>query len=516
MNTRYRMHQKPHDYRPEAVAFLGVFVVFTLISIAMPLTGDDLTWGAVTLGKYWRWGSFNVYDGRYLGNTLIIVLTKIPWLLHIFYGLTAATLGWVCSKLLHSVAGGIAALTAVLLMPRIVFAQTIGWNSGYINYVLSTLLTIGILALAEREILRGEPLQLHRERSFALVLGICALLSSWLSEPVTLLNLLSLFVFIAVAKLRGERAAGHWWAALSGAIVGAIAMFANQGYRNTIAGTDSYRSIDFSPHALVQSAKMITRAALNSFEGLIVALFLLAIILTIRNWRNWRNYQRVLASLGTLELAALSIINHVVVSPVLLSSLHADIYLLLTVGIFGALALLLIALAPTDLVSWYLIAAAVFTLLPYLAMHPFGPRCVFIAQLFLILLALRWLIDYVQPSPRWFQIAVGLIAAITLTFSATRLIPIHQGKVVREEVLRYEAKHPRKYHNYYPEIPHEDWFWTGRLPANQDWKIDRYYNLRYGVGILVPYQQWRLHRHEDTAELLKTFAKMYPQVAKRK
>ena len=75
-----------HDRRPEVAMVLGVFIIFTLISIAMPLTGDDLTWGVSSLARYWHWGSFNVYDGRYLGNTMIIVLSKIPWLLHIVDG----------------------------------------------------------------------------------------------------------------------------------------------------------------------------------------------------------------------------------------------------------------------------------------------------------------------------------------------------------------------------------------------------------------------------------------------
>ncbi|WP_155286994.1 DUF6056 family protein [Lacticaseibacillus zhaodongensis] len=502
-----------HDRRPEVAMVLGVFIIFTLISIAMPLTGDDLTWGVSSLARYWHWGSFNVYDGRYLGNTMIIVLSKIQWLLHIVYGLIAAGLAWVCSKLLRSVSGGVAAMTAVLLMPRIVFAQTIGWNSGYINYVFSTLFTIGILALADREILNARPIALNYPRTFALFLAGAGMLSSWLSEPVTMLNLLSIIAFIAVAKLRGGHLARHWWAALAGTLIGFVLMFMNGGYRNSIAGTDSYRSINFSLHSIVQNAKVITETALNSFAGLLIAFLLLAIILSIKNWQGWRNYQRVLGTLATLELAALCVGNHLVQDPAHLSSHYADLYLLLTAGCFGALALLLLALAPADLVSWYLLAAAVFTLLPYLALHPFGPRCVFSAQLFLVLLALRWLHNYVQPSARVWTIGVTLAAAVTLAYSTPYLVQIHQGKVVREEVLRYEAKHPRKYQNYYPEIPHGDWFWSGHLAPNQDWKIDRYYNLRYGAGIFVPYSQWRAHRHEDPATLLKSFARMYPQVA---
>jgi hypothetical protein len=477
----------------------------------MPFTGDDLSWGVVKIGNYWTHGNFDNYDGRYLGNTLIITLTKMPWLLHTFYALTMAGLAVICAKLLKSIRYAVAALTLVLLLPRVVFAQTLGWNAGFINYVFSTLFMLGILALAVRELLARDDWHPPYEAGLAILLFLLAMLFSWLSEPVTLLNFISLAAFIAYGLFNHRQVRAHWWTALLGSTIGAVLMFINGGYHNTAAGTDPYRKMDLSLHALAGNARSVLSVGINSFELLFVLFAILAILLTITHWHNWTIGQRLAGMLAAADFTIFSVINLLIQHPESFSTPLKALYLLMSASVFVGLFLLIVAVSPIDLAAYYYLLAAIFLLLPYLVVTPFGPRCVFASQLLLILLLLHLTANYLElPMNMPSALVIGVIACGTLAISAPTLWSIHQGTSVRTAALTYQAQHPSAI-TYYPEIPHSNWWWLGNDAQNNDAKLQNFYKLPRRGGVLVPYNKWHALKTHDGKQLIQAFSKMHLQ-----
>lgn len=497
-----------------ALLFGGVFVVFLLVSIAMPLTGDDLSWGVVKLSNYWHHGNFDNYDGRYVGNSLIIILSKMPWLLHLFYAATMGVLALISAHLLKSIKYSVLAITLIMLMPRIVFAQTIGWNAGFINYVFSALFPLGVLALAVREVLGHDDWHPQREGLLAVLLGLLAMLFSWLSEPVTLLNVISIAGFIVAAFMRGKQVKPHWWTALAGSLVGAALMFVNGGYHSTVTGSDPYRSLDLSFHALLANGRTVLSTAINSFELLAILFTLVAALLTATNWWHWNGWRKIAGILATLDLLIFSVVNAMVQHPESFSNVLLALYLLLTASVFAGILLLILATCPTDLVAIYELLAAIFLLIPYLAVHPFGPRCVFMTQLLLILLLLRLTHDYLKLPAKIDSLVILIAALGTLVWSAPTLNAIHRGNAIRNEALTYQAKHPNAKTTYFPEIPHSNWWWLGNTAQNNDAKLIRFYNLPQRAGILVPYAKWSGLRASTPAALIKAFEQLNLQNTK--
>jgi hypothetical protein len=395
-----------------------------------------------------------------------------------------------------------------MLLPRTVFAQTLGWNAGFINYVFSALFTLAILALAVRELLSHDKWHPRFEAGLAALLFLTAALFSWLSEPMTLLNLLSIIAFITYGLLSHHHVRAHWWAALLGALTGAALMFINGGYHKTAAGADTYRQMNLSLHAMLTNARSVFSVAIGQFELLFVLFAVLAILLTVGHWSHWQPWQKVAGVLAALDFTVFSGLNPLIQHPESFTGALKYLYLLMNVSVIVALLLLILAVAPLDLSAYYYLLAAIFLLLPYLVVQPFGPRCVFVSQLLLILLLLHLTTNYLALSLRVSSVLpISLISFAVLAVSAPRLWSIHQGTAVRTAALNYQAAHPSAV-TYYPEIPHSNWWWLGNVQQNNDAKLQNFYKLPRRVGILVPYAKWRVLKTHDGKQLIHEFAKM--------
>jgi len=74
--------------RTAKVSFYFIlFIIFGLIGLWMPLLGDDLHWGTYFGSNYFPNGIFTYYDGRYLGDLLVIMITKIKVVAFLAYGI---------------------------------------------------------------------------------------------------------------------------------------------------------------------------------------------------------------------------------------------------------------------------------------------------------------------------------------------------------------------------------------------------------------------------------------------
>ena len=124
-------------FKIKPIILIGVF--FFIMSILIPLTGDDWTWKSERGIERLKSG-FSGYNGRYISNLLEIISVRFE-LFKIFLMTCFSTLLiFFMSKLVFredSNNRSIYVLVLVILMPITIFQQTFGWVAGYVNYVIS-------------------------------------------------------------------------------------------------------------------------------------------------------------------------------------------------------------------------------------------------------------------------------------------------------------------------------------------------------------------------------------------
>jgi|GEM_PF-4711084 len=478
--------------------YLGlVFVGSFLMSVAFPLTVDDLGWGSVSIQRYLSWQNITgpLGDGRFFGNTLIILLPHATWLLHLFYAGTMTALAYLVVRLTHQLwlAGGVMLL--LLWLPRTVIAQTFGWNAGFINYVFALLFPLALLVMAQREVVENKPR--HHHWTLVVLLGLWAVIAAWLNEPITLLSFLSLTAFIGVAKWRHQTLYAHWYAMWLGNGVG-TAILLWKTARTTAASSAHY----FSLGQLPSNIRLIFAVTFSQYLWLpiVIALTVCGLL--------WHQHRQLSARQLSVTVVAVLFIGIYVVSmlvwpqPRTLNFGLGTIALILEAGYWLVLVALTYLFLKDDLIAWYLVLASLFLILPFLLVQPFGERAVFGPQLMLILWWTRlWTTGL--AIPRWLQVVVTGIAVGTVVFFATALVPIYQGKTAATRLIRYEAKTTMQ-PKYYLEIPNHDWWWNLHVSQRFDYLQQRFYGIRpYGPGILVPYATWKNMDTSDPAALIK-------------
>lgn len=217
------------------------FFIFALVLFAfLPYTDDDWDWG--TQGGLGRLANgFEDYNGRYLGNTIAIILTRVPLLKALFMAFTLTAMIGLPALL----AGG-KSLTftlcagVFLLISRDIGRETIGWVSGFINYITSTALLFAII-YALKYIFLDTPTQ--KSARYGIAVGLLCVVTCLFMEHVTVCLVFLCTALLLWDTLRHKRLERVLVLALIGSIIGALIMFSNGAYHHIANSTDFYRRV---------------------------------------------------------------------------------------------------------------------------------------------------------------------------------------------------------------------------------------------------------------------------------
>lgn len=225
------------------VAFWGVFYYF------LPFAGDDWAWGSsVGLDRLSNW--FDGYNGRYVGNLLIMLVTRSVVAKLIVCTAVMFLLVFVLSKIFDNVSkvknsatNYIIAFSSVLLLvlpnqiafgelqPFQIFGSTVGWLSGFTNYVVpSALILVYYYYVTNSEI--------DNKLIYGLLFfdGAVACLCV---EHYTLFCLLFSFFTIAYRFFFFKKICKKSISFFAGSFVGALIMFTNSSYLSMQKGDAS-------------------------------------------------------------------------------------------------------------------------------------------------------------------------------------------------------------------------------------------------------------------------------------
>lgn len=297
-----------------------LFIIFGLIGLWMPLLGDDLHWGTYFGSNYFPHGIFLYYDGRYLGDLLVISMTKIKPIAFLAYGIFPTTIVYLVQKIREQISPtkslGLvsASITAalILLAPKMIFKQILGWHAGFANYLPSVIFPLFMLYLVLKNY---DNKDVHYYRTSTFLIFFAAIAAQFFAEHITLLNCFnSVLVWLLFRKHFGEHFKKVLNFILAGNIIGAILMFINGAYLKILAGKDAYRSLSntTSQDTMFHYLKITYTPQHLLVSGIIIALF--TIIVLIYTSKIKVTKQRI-ANFGLLMSVFVAVAPFLVVSP---------------------------------------------------------------------------------------------------------------------------------------------------------------------------------------------------------
>lgn len=208
--------------------YLIVFCLILFMSFFFPFSGDDFYWGckSISLNEY-----VNIYNdlflnGRWLGNTLAILISRSHIVKALFISFVLSLLFYVIDK--HERINVYLFFILIILMPIVRFSQSIVWGSGFVNYGTSCLLYLSIYYLIKKYYYSDSKLYIK----VLLMLG--CLFSSLILENITIAIDIMLFVSNIVYYRKNKKVNKTLFWMFVGSLIGSICMFIHPSYLNIV------------------------------------------------------------------------------------------------------------------------------------------------------------------------------------------------------------------------------------------------------------------------------------------
>jgi len=297
-----------------------IFIIFGLVGMWMPLLGDDLHWGTYFGSNYFPQGIFLKYDGRYLGDLLVISMTKLKPIAFLGYGTFMTTIVYLIQRIREQIKapksiGLVSASLAtifILLTPNAIFKQILGWHAGFANYVPSLVFPLFMLYLVLKNY---DNKNVHYYRTSTYLIFFAAIFAQFFAEHVTILNVFnSILVWLFLRKHFGNEFKKVLNFILAGNFIGAFLMFINGAYLKILFGTDSYRSLKGSSNSDTMVHYMLTQFSTKHLIMLIVAILIFTVAVIFYTLRV-RNTKQKIANFALLLSGFVVVAPFIVVSP---------------------------------------------------------------------------------------------------------------------------------------------------------------------------------------------------------
>ena len=132
------------------MAILCILALATLVLLGAlaPYVDDDWDWGGPGGLERLAQG-FADYNGRYLGNVLVLLLTRSRALKAVAVGAGFFLMAYLPARAVAKGSGAalLLSLSLLLAMPSAMLGQTLAWASGFANYGVAAAALLGVLSL---------------------------------------------------------------------------------------------------------------------------------------------------------------------------------------------------------------------------------------------------------------------------------------------------------------------------------------------------------------------------------
>ena len=478
-----------------------LFIIATCIFYFVPYSQDDWGWGT-QIGLDRLYSMFDGYNGRWVGNISIIILSRLRLVKAIFCSLVMLGIIVLSKKIVNDKNKQLSFLMLLLIfvIPINIIAQSITWVSGFVNYVTPVLLILLFIYL-NKDIFKNKNSSLGNK--YIVPLLILGFLTSLFIENLTIYNLLLAISIVVYEIIKTKKINLPNFSYLIGSIIGTVFMFSNSAYNNITNGVDEYRTIDqynIILNAIHSYYKYVYKYLFNGntiINILIGILLIIIVYIYIKNNKISKRKKYILYTLSLLVIGYscyLFFDNFLYFGNMLITNRYnhmvkAFVPIIYYIAIF---ILLLMTLKDKILKNKiiFLFASLVFINAPLLIVSPIGPRCFFANYIFFCLIALE-LYNYIS---NYYKINIlNIFITICLIFSIFYLLIF--GYIFKIESIRNDEikKHSEDSELVLPKIPHSRYLWLAEPKKSSfEFKFKLFYNINKDAKIIfVSYKDFK-------------------------
>lgn len=477
----------------EKYRYLFCFIILLVICWLFPYTGDDWAWGSsIGIERLQTW--FENYSGRYLGNLIVLALTRSNLLKTVVMAFCLTGILWCLEQLTGNIWAFYIGTALLALTPKLVFRQAVVWTAGFSNYATSIFLTllylICIYPLFEEK--KGR-IECSQRPGMALLLFILGTANTLIVEHLTLYNLMLAVFVIVYVFVRYRKIFIQYVAYFIGTILGTYMMFSNSVYHSIAENADGYRSM--------ASGTGIIRQAIESyFEVIYQELYMnniwlngVVVIISILLYKKIRTnlkaiHDRIMKAciviMGIYEIYALQSVVQIGTAarqPALIVLEGIGTVLgALAVIVFGVLAGMYCGRLHKIL---FVMGSILCLTAPLFVVQPIGSRCFFATYVMFILLTCELFAILLEGNQEKLQIILikrscFLIGMVCAVFYFSIFASVYKVDRERLNYIR-ECAEQGKNEIEILHLPYESFIWTATPTSGSIW--EERYKLFYGL-----------------------------------
>lgn len=482
-----------------SVSFLIISVITFLLLVALsgcfPYTGDDWAWGSES-GIMRLESFFDNYNGRYLGNLLILAISRSKILAVSTMAVSYYAVCWLCYKYcgINKNIVFVFSVMSFFIMSRALFMQSVVWASGFSNYVPSAILSLCYILLIKNVTEKNSPCYPKLLFIVTFLLGICGAL---FIENVTIFNVILGFAVIIYVAVKFKKVYAVHISFLMGAVIGFLIMFSNSAYTSITGGVDSYRDVPLNLSELflrcAGNGYKIFDYVVNSNYPICIVVSFLLLLLSVTTIKKFQT-KRKKALISTVVINAFSLLLIIYckkmfnisseeafdnIHKLMLEIIVAALYVLTVMGIIQ------MCIPSKDMLKILLPLFCIpVSVAPLLIVSPLGPRCFFVSYLFIMVFTVNLFgyiinsINITLPIRRLLASVVWGVTVVEIVVYAAAFVPIHKYDVKRTEFAQQQSADNKK-QIIISSLPNSDYIWM-ETPIEEPW-ITRYKSF-YGLN----------------------------------
>ncbi len=412
------------DYR-----YYFLAVAWAVLGWIFIYTHDDFAWGSM---QYIFPSDVN---GRYIGHLFSLTLTRSRILKMVVVSATMTGIVYCIERIFRKNYVYLVSVLSILLLPRVIFRQTIAWVSGFANYTTAVLFLL-LFAVYVVEHTSGE----CNSKRYILLLAVLGMVNSLFVEHCTIFNVI-LGVLLAGYYIVHRQIRWDYLGYCIGSLLGALAMFSHPVYHVVLNQEDEYRA--------VASGGLLTRMKENYlavifqegyFNNLFLNVLILAVCILLFHKKSKEGFKylslKVLVGLGLLVMCvfwcctAFFLIKYGYAYANYFTGYQRSI-----VGAFTFFNLIItitcsLILSSSEGVDYFLMnlwASFIIIITPLFVVTPIGSRCFLGSYIILVMILCRLL-----SGISWYSVSITckyaeMLAVVALGFLFIRYFYIYGG-----------------------------------------------------------------------------------------
>lgn len=482
--------------------FIVILFLLLILASLFPYTSDDWAWGS-SYGIEQLESLFQDMNGRYMGNMLVIILTRYKILKTIIVATTILFTSVLISKIVNNKKYIYLSLLLFFMMPINIFSTTIVWTSGFVNYGFTSLFFLYFIYINRDINIEEEKVTKKR----LIILFILSVMSGLFMENLTLYFLMTSLLLTIYYYIKYKKISIYNTFYFVGALISTIIMFSNQAYKGIVIGTDFYRDVhnNLFIGMIVNYFKIIARNAIQYNMFLNIILLLLFSVLVYNNIN--KNSDKKNNYNNNLKLLLTIIFSYVLYNLLKLTNVDFKPFLKFTTlfdGLFAFfyyLALILIPLLTIKdkrvkerLIFYWL--SNIILIVPLLFVSPVSTRNFLLSYILIILFILEILNYLINLYSFKLNNRILLtVASILLFYYISIYVPIFYWDKVRTNHVKSEIKLEKKEIKI-PKLPNGSALFGSEPDQKEAFIFYKwYYNISDDVLIkVIPLDEWKKER----------------------